>query len=50
VFGFLHGVSTSTIDVSENGLALTNINTPDEYTRALRGLRRRSLDPSGKAR
>ena len=50
VFGFLHGVSTSTIDVSENGLALTNINTPDEYTTALRGLRRGSLDPSGKVR
>ncbi|MEE9186503.1 MAG: molybdenum cofactor guanylyltransferase [Bacteroidota bacterium] len=41
VFGFLHGVSTSTIDVSENGLALTNINTPDEYTRAIGLLRGR---------
>ncbi len=50
VFRFLQDISTLTIDISGNGLALTNINTPDEYTRALRGLRRGSLDPSGKAR
>lgn len=35
VLEFLRTVSTSVIDVSENSLALMNINTPAEYTKAL---------------
>ena len=40
VHRFLRHVSTSTVDVSAYGAALTNINTPGEYTRALHALPR----------